>query len=152
MLMVKPMSEPVFRSRGCFVCGTDNPSGLDCAPEREGNRVIVRFTPRDAHRGFSKAVHGGITASLLDEVVGVAAGQRAGGKCATVELTVSYRRPLTVGVPIRAEGWYVRKHGRLVLGAGRIVDGDGVVLATARGRFLPLDDKQIARFVGKDGD
>ncbi len=150
--MVKPMSEPVFRSRACFVCGTDNPGGLNLAPERDGNKVVVRFTPGDAHRGFSKAVHGGITASLLDEVVGVAAGQRAGGKCATVELTVSYRRPLTVGVPVRAEGWYVRKHGRLVLGAGRILDGDGKVLATARGRFIALGDEQVARFTGSSGD
>jgi hypothetical protein len=53
-------------------------------------------------------------------------------------------------MPVRAEGWYVRRHGRLVLGAGQIVDGAGTVLATARGRFLPLDDRQVARFVGKD--
>ncbi len=145
------MSEPLYRARNCFVCGTDNPGGLNLAPMKEGDKVFVRFTPGDVHRGFSKAVHGGITASLLDEVVGVAAGQATGGKCATVELTVSYRRPLTVGVPVRAEGWYVRKQGRLVLGAGQIVDdAAGTVLATARGRFLPLDDKQIARFVGKD--
>jgi uncharacterized protein (TIGR00369 family) len=144
------MGEPVYRSRACFVCGTDNPGGLGCAPEREGAKVVIRFTPGEAHRGFSKAVHGGITASLLDEVVGVAVGQRSGFKCATVELTVSYRRPLTVGVEVRAEGWYVRKRGRLILGAGRIVDGAGNVLATARGRFLPLDEKQLARFVGQD--
>jgi uncharacterized protein (TIGR00369 family) len=142
------MGEPVFRSRACFVCGTDNPSGLNLAPEREGNKVILRFTPGDAHRGFSKAVHGGITASLLDEVVGVAAGQRTGGKCATVELTVQYRRPLTVGVEVRAEGWYVRRHGKLVLGAGQVLDGAGNVLATARGRFLPLDERQLSRFLG----
>ena len=142
------MGEPVFRSRACFVCGTENPAGLNLAPEREGNKVIVRFVPQDAHRGFSKAVHGGITASLLDEVVGVAAGQRTGGKCATVELTVKYRRPLTVGVEVRAEGWYVRRHGKLVLGAGRILDGAGNVLATARGRFLPLDERQLSRFLG----
>jgi len=148
--MVKPMSEPVFRSRACFVCGTDNPGGLNCAPERIGKKVIVRFTPGDTHRGFSKAVHGGITASLLDEVVGVAAGQRSNGKCATVELTVRYKRPLTVGVPVRAEGWYVRKHGKLVLGAGQIVDDAGQFGDADSGRFLPLDDKQIARFVGKD--
>jgi uncharacterized protein (TIGR00369 family) len=144
------MSEPVFRSRSCFVCGTDNPGGLNVAPMKEGAKVVVRFMPGDTHRGFSKAVHGGITASLLDEVVGVAVGQRSGGKCATVELTVRYKRPLTVGAEVRAEGWYVRKHGKLVLGAGQIVDAAGHVLATARGRFMPLDDKQVSRFVGKD--
>jgi uncharacterized protein (TIGR00369 family) len=140
--------EPVIRSRGCFVCGTDNARGLDLAPERDGDAIVVRFTPGEAHRGFSKAVHGGITASLLDEVVGVAAGQRAGGKCATVELTVAYKRPLLVGVPVRAEGWYVRRHGKFVLGAGRVVDGEGKILATARGKFLPLDEEKLSRFVG----
>lgn len=144
------MGEPIFRSRNCFVCGTDNPGGLNLAPERDGNKVVVRFTPGEAHRGFSKAVHGGITASVLDEVVGVAAGQRAGGKCATVELSVQYRRPLMVGVEVRVEGWYVRRQGRAVLGAGRIRDAAGNVLATARGRFLPLDERQLSRFVGGD--
>jgi uncharacterized protein (TIGR00369 family) len=140
--------EKVFRSRACFVCGTDNPGGLDLAPTRDGDKIVVRFTPGDTHRGFSKAVHGGITASLLDEVVGVAAGQRSGGKCATVELTVAYKRPLLVGVEVRAEGWYVRRQGKLVLGAGRIVDGEGRILATARGKFLPLDGEKLSRFVG----
>jgi uncharacterized protein (TIGR00369 family) len=144
------MGEPIFRSRSCFVCGTANPHGLDLAPEREGHKVVARFTPGEAHCGFSRAVHGGIIASLLDEVVGVAAGLDSDSKCATVELTVSYKRPLLVGVPVRAEGWYVRRQGRVVLGAGHIVDGDGRVLATARGKFMTLDDEQAARFVGKD--
>src|SRR3954447_9215197 len=116
------MGEPLFRARGCFVCGTDNPGGLNLGPERDGKKVFVRFIPGDVHRGFSKAVHGGITASLLDEVVGVAAGQAAGGKCATVELTVSYRRPVLVGVEIVAEGWPTQKEGRFMLAEGRITD------------------------------
>ncbi|MDB4966090.1 MAG: thioesterase superfamily protein [Myxococcales bacterium] len=146
------MGEPLFRARGCFVCGTENPGGLNVGPEREGKKVFVRFTPGETHRGFSKAVHGGITASLLDEVVGVAAGQRTDGKCATVELLVAYKRPLIVGVEVRAEGWYVRRQGKLVLGAGRVIDAAGTVLATARGKFLPLDEKQVSRFVGNDGE
>jgi uncharacterized protein (TIGR00369 family) len=130
------------------VCGTENPSGLDVAPELDGKKVIARFVPGDTHRGFSRAVHGGITASLLDEVVGVAAGQRSGGKCATVELTIRYLRPLLVGVPIVAEGWAVRRQGRFIIGAGRVIDSEGRILASARGRFLPLDEGQVSRFVG----
>jgi uncharacterized protein (TIGR00369 family) len=145
------MGEPLYRARHCFVCGTENAGGLNVAPELDGDKVVARFTPGEVHRGFSKAVHGGITASLLDEVVGVAAGQRSGGKCATVELTVTYRRPVLVGVEVRAEGWVVRQRGKLIFGAGQLTDPAGRVLATARGRFLPLDDAQVARFVG-DGD
>ncbi len=145
------MQGAVFRSKGCFVCGTDNPGGLDLAPTRDGDKVVLRFVPKKAHLGFSKAVHGGITASLLDEVVGVACGQRTDGKCATVELTVAYRRPLLEGVEVRAEGWYVRKHGRFVLGAGQVLDPEGRVLATAKGRFMPLEAQHIQRFVGEGG-
>jgi uncharacterized protein (TIGR00369 family) len=146
------MGDPVARSRRCFVCGTANPSGLGLAPEREGKKVVARFTPGEAHRGYAKAMHGGLTASLLDEVVGVATGERAGGMCATVELAVSYRRPVLIGVEVRAEGWYVRRQGKLLLGAGRLLDGEGKVLATARARFLPLDERQLARFVDRAGD
>jgi uncharacterized protein (TIGR00369 family) len=145
------MAEPLYRARNCFVCGTDNPGGLNLAPQKEGDKVFVRFIPGDVHRGFSKAVHGGITASLLDEVVGVAAGQASGGKCATVELTVTYRRPVLVGVEVLAEGWPTGKEGRFMLAEGQVTDSEGNVLATCRGRFLPLDDKQVGRFVG-DGD
>ena len=133
------------------MCGTDNPGGLNLALERDGHKVTLRFTPGRTHRGFSRAIHGGITASLLDEVVGVAAGQASGGKCATVELTVTYRRPVLVGVEVRAEGWAVRRQGRMILGAGQLTDPEGRVLASARGRFLPLDESQVAKFVG-DGD
>ena len=145
------MVEPLYRARGCFVCCTDNPGGLNLAPQKDGKKVFVRFTPGDVHRGFSRAVHGGITASLLDEVVGVAAGQASGGKCATVELTVTYRRPVLVGVEVLAEGWPVRKQGRFMLAAGHVLDPAGKVLATCKGRFMPLDEKQVGRFVG-DGD
>jgi uncharacterized protein (TIGR00369 family) len=143
------MDDAVFRSKGCFVCGTDNPGGLDLAPRREGTKVVLTFVPKKEHLGFSKAVHGGITASLLDEVVGVACGQRTDGKCATVELTVSYKRPLLEGLKVRAEGWYVRRNGRLVLGRGQILDEQGRVLATARGRFLPLEERHVKAFVGE---
>jgi len=142
------MDAAVFRSKGCFVCGTDNPGGLDLAPQRDGDKVFVTFVPKKQHLGFSKAVHGGITASLLDEVVGVACGQRTDGKCATVELTVSYKRPLLEGQSVRAEGWYLRRAGKLVLGRGQILDGEGRVLATARGRFLPLEERHVQKFVG----
>ena len=140
----------VFRSKGYFVCGTDNAGGLRLSPVREGKKIVVRFKPGKTWLGFSRAVHGGITATLLDEVVGIACGQRTDGKCATVELTVEYKRPVLEGVEVRAEGWYVRRQGKLVLGCGRVIDAEGRVLAVGRGRFLPLDEEQVRRFVGDD--
>jgi uncharacterized protein (TIGR00369 family) len=141
------MGDALFRSKGCFVCGTENPHGLDLQPEVDGEKVFVRFVPRPEHRGFSSAIHGGIVAALLDEVLGVATGRKTDAKCATAELTVTYRRPVRVGEEVRAEGWYVRRQGEMVIGKGQVIDLEGKVLATARGRFLPLDQARLNRFI-----
>jgi uncharacterized protein (TIGR00369 family) len=141
--------EPIalYRARSCFGCGTDNPGGLGLAPQRTGNRVYATFTPRMEHRGYARAIHGGITCSLLDELCGLACSQRVDGKCATVELTVRFRRPLLVGVPLTVEARFLRRHGKLLLAAGRIIDDAGTVLATAHGKFATLDEKQLGRFI-----
>ncbi len=137
----------LYRSHGCFGCGTDNASGLGLAPVREGARVYARFTPRDEHRGYAKAVHGGITMAALDEVTGLACSQRVDGKCATVELTVRLKRPLLVGVEVTVEARFLRRSGRYLLASGRVVDGAGRELATCHGKFLQLDAEKVKHFV-----
>jgi acyl-CoA thioesterase FadM len=52
-------------------------------------------------------------------------------------MTVDFRRPVEVGVPIRAEGWTTRSRRRVVDTAGRIVDAaSGTELATATGVYV----------------
>ena len=143
------MATPLYRTRFCFGCGTDNPGGLGLAPVNDGGRILARFTPRDEHRGYARAVHGGITCTLLDEVVGLACSQRVDAKCVTVEVCVQLKRPVLVGAELTVEGRYVRRQGRYLVGAGRILDGGGRVLATARVKAVQLTDEQLAKFVEK---
>jgi hypothetical protein len=35
----------------------------------------------------------------------------------------------------------------MVIGKGQVIDLEGKVLATARGRFLPLDQARLNRFI-----
>src|SRR4051812_15254316 len=56
-------------TKSCFVCGEANPSGLRLRFETDGRVVTSRFTPRREHIGFKDVVHGGIIATLLDEVM-----------------------------------------------------------------------------------
>ena len=54
----------------CFCCGPDNPIGLKLAFEATGQggmRTI--WTPRKEHQGFKDIVHGGLVATVLDEVM-----------------------------------------------------------------------------------
>jgi len=59
----------------------------------------------------------------------------------TARMAVDFRRPVTVGTPIHAEGWITRSRRRLADTAGQIVDATtGAQLATATGVYLAAND------------
>jgi acyl-CoA thioesterase FadM len=59
----------------------------------------------------------------------------------TARISVEFKKPVEVGVPIRAEGWITNSRRRLVDTAAHIVDPrtDGV-LATATGLYVAADE------------
>lgn len=132
-------------SEGCFVCGEDNPAGLQTRFYVEGDWVCMPLTARDTHCGYPNTVHGGVLAAALDECMGWAAARAIRRMCLTGELTVRYLRrvPLTAGATVRAE--VTRAHRRMVHTTGEIVGADGTVHARAEGRFLPLGVEETLR-------
>jgi acyl-coenzyme A thioesterase PaaI-like protein len=54
-------------SRMCFVCGIENPIGLNLHfyTDEEG-RCIARFRPKSEHQGYPGHLHGGLISTLLD--------------------------------------------------------------------------------------
>lgn len=88
-----------------------------------------------AYQGPPARVHGGVVATLLDHVMGYAAGT-AGMWSFTRSLTVDYDRavPLITDIDIRA--WVERVEGRKVFVRGDI-SADGETLVRANGLWLP---------------
>ena len=81
----------------CFGCDPDNPVGLKLAfrleNSSEGERVVATWEPRQDLEGYPGVVHGGIQATLCDEVAAwfvYAVHGRAG---VTRRLTVDYLTP-----------------------------------------------------------
>ena len=71
--------------------------------------------------GWEGVIHGGILCTILDEVMAWAlVGEDNWG--VTARMAVDFRRPIEVGMPIRAEGWITRSRRRIVDTAGHIVD------------------------------
>ena len=58
----------------------------------------------------------------------------------TARLSVRFRKPVPLGVRLRAEGWTTQSRGRIVETAGRLVDvATGAELATATGTYVAAD-------------
>ena len=75
----------------CFGCASENRKGLRCEFYEEGEYVTCRWQPRREFQGFFNVLHGGIQATLMDEIAcwTVFAKERTAG--VTVDLRVKYR-------------------------------------------------------------
>ena len=87
--------------RACFVCGDENPIGLKAkfVVDPETNRSTASLTIGTHFQGWQGVVHGGIIASLLDEAA-IYACRALSIEAVTAEMTVRYRKPVTVDSPL----------------------------------------------------
>jgi acyl-coenzyme A thioesterase PaaI-like protein len=130
--------EDAFRT--CFGCGPAHPSGLRvrCFTTEDG--VVSPIVVPRVYEGPPGAVHGGIVAAYLDEVLGGAAAGATGKVAVTGELTVRYVKPVPSETPLLGRGRLVANHGRYVDVEGSLEEFSARrVVATARGRFFPLE-------------
>ncbi len=121
---------------------TDTPDG----------RATGRVTVGKAHEGPPGLVHGGVVATLLDHVL--ARSLRAAGRGGlTATLTVRYRRPVHLGVPLLLTAGMGETDGRRTTAHARLVaeDAPGVVLAEAEGLFVALRADQAADVFARTG-
>jgi len=124
----------------CFGCGGANARGMHLTFEQDdaARRIRGKFRLGAEYQGGPGFVHGGIIATLLDEVMGKVNRFR-GIRAVTAELTVEYRRPVPVDKDVIVEGWEIEKNGRNLFHAGEIRDSSGVLLARGKGRFVEID-------------
>ncbi len=116
--------------------GRANPIAPPVRIGEEGDRVIGEVVFEAQHGGAPGLVHGGLVATLLDEVLGHVAIRR-GTPVATAMLDVRYVAPTPLDVPLRCEAWLVRQTGRRWFVAGEI-RAEGVVTARAEGVFVDV--------------
>ena len=76
----------------CFGCSPHNRYGLKCKFTDEGEYVTCRWMPTDDYQGFFHVLHGGIQATLIDEIASWAIFSRAKTAGVTTEMNVKYRK------------------------------------------------------------
>jgi uncharacterized protein (TIGR00369 family) len=129
------MSLDVEIDRYCFVCGPDNPSGLQAAFTGRSGKAVGSYHCRDEHRGYVGISHGGVLAALLDEAM-VYAAVSLGKWVTTAELNIRYSRPAPVGATLSVAAEVTRHHRRLVECRAEIRDAHGVLLAAGTGKLM----------------
>ena len=139
--------EHLPHSKSCFVCGWRNPVGLKMRFRTDGKIVEGRFTPGPEHGGFLNVIHGGILATILDEVMVWACSVQTKKFCYCAEMSVRYLLPARPAEEIIATAEMVEnRKNRILTAKGEIMRANGDVLTTSTGKYMPIRDLDLAPF------
>lgn len=86
--------------------------------------------------GAVRRLHGGITATLLDQVMGHLVAYVYDNTCATADLNTKYKVAVTTPCVLLCRAKMIRNKGRWVETVGWIEDGQGKVFAEGKGSFV----------------
>ena len=132
-------------TRSCFVCGESNSIGMKLRLETDGCVVQTRFTPGAEHIGFKQVVHGGIIATLLDEVMVWACAVQTKRFAFCAELNVRFLSPLQPGGEVVAVGELTaNRRDKIFEAKAELKNGSGEILACAMGKYLPIKGGQVS--------
>ncbi len=113
----------------CFVCGKNNPMGLQLEFEIVDGVYTTYFTPDEHYQSYDGILHGGIISTLLDEITGKYAWVLNDYKPSfTARLEIRYRSHGNIGKQLRAEGRVLKSKGKLYELEGKLWQVDGEVL------------------------
>jgi len=120
---------------GCFVCGQRNQIGLQARFFWDGEKAFCDITADELYAGYKNIFHGGIVATLLDEVM-IKALLAEGIFVVTAEITVRFKKPVYSGDRLHFEGWKTGEKGALYFTEGRAVNQNGKTVAEATARYV----------------
>jgi uncharacterized protein (TIGR00369 family) len=122
------------------------------ASQTPDGRAEGRVTLGKPHEGPPGLVHGGVVATLLDHVLARSA-RAAGHGGLTATLTITYRRPVHLGVPLVLTGELGSVDGRRATATARLVaeDDPGTTLAEGEAVLIALRSDRAAEVFAKTG-
>jgi acyl-coenzyme A thioesterase PaaI-like protein len=132
----------------CFICGMENPIGLKLEIYELEKGVIETVYTAPAHfQGYPGVLHGGIVASILDEVSGRALmGDPSSPRFMfTGKLEVKYRKNVPIGKPLRIVGKAGKSKGKVAVGWAGIYDENNILLAEANTLLIDVPEDILAK-------
>lgn len=100
----------------CFGCSTRNPKGLKMEFYEDGDEVVCFWDPEWYYDGWNGMLHGGVSASLLDELGEWLIFSKLDTAGVTTDLNVKYKKPvITTAGKIEIRGKINRQIKNLVV-------------------------------------
>ena len=129
----------------CFGCSPFNDIGLQLDFWEDGEELIAKWQPRKSLEGWTGVLHGGIQATLLDELGGWIVMIKMKTAGVTAEMNVKYLKPLTLSKgEITIKGKLISVEKRLAKIECSLSDSQGIEYAKAQIDYF-LFPERVAR-------
>ena len=129
----------------CFACSPSNPIGLKLSFEEDEEFVYARWTPEENFQGYNNVIHGGIIATLLDEVGAWYISVKIGTAGVTKSLNIEYIKPLYLSrgdIVLRSK--LVSTEGRITILDCELFDSTETLCAKSVSEFF-LYPEEVAK-------
>ena len=131
---MKKLNNPFADLKGfnCFVCSPNNAVGLRLDFYLDGEIIRASWKPEDQYQGYPNILHGGIQATLLDEVASWAVYTVAGTGGVTSSMKIKYKKPVLIDkgkISLTAE--IIEHKKRIMTMQTRLYDGKGTLCTEA---------------------
>jgi acyl-coenzyme A thioesterase PaaI-like protein len=140
-----------LRSYHCFGCSPKNRSGLRLRWREVDGELLADVKLSRRFESYPGVAHGGIVATILDELMGNAIVAARGIVSLTVTLRVRYVHPLLIDHPYQVRAGVDPGAGPLHQVRGRIETPDGVLAAAASGTYRGISRATIRRVMRDPG-
>ena len=129
----------------CFGCSPNNEIGLHLEFWEDDGDVIAKWKPRKSLEGFRDVLHGGIQATLLDEMASWAVQTRCKTVGVTSSMEITFRRPVLVSageISLRAR---IKESGtRMAIVETELFGNDGKLCASAIVKYFLFNAEKAA--------
>lgn len=132
-------------SKMCYICGMDNEQGLKAQfYNMEDNSVMTKFVYSEQHQSFPQRVHGGLIATMLDELAFRAAWVNDYGLLgATMSMEIKYRKPVPYNVEIIGKGLVTKDLSKFFVSEVGLYDIEKNLLANATVKYIKLPAEKV---------
>jgi acyl-coenzyme A thioesterase PaaI-like protein len=142
-----------FPGYSCFACGPANPAGLHMEFFKDKDEIVSRWDPGEHYQGFHDILHGGVQATMMDEIASWVVFVMLDTAGMTYQLTTRFRKPVYISkgvVTVRAS--LVQHQKRIAEIEARLYDGADVLCAESQAKYYVMPrDKAVGelRFPGR---
>jgi len=136
---------PVRRNHQCFGCSPMNTAGLKMTFATDGESVISSLKVPEHLCGWNNLVHGGVIATILDEIMSWTAIHLLKKIILTKSVSIEFVKPVYIGKMLTAKGRVLEvKSKREALLEGVIINDSNELCARSQGTFV-LFSAEVAK-------